>query len=60
MEGEQEVRSLKLLEEIKVDQRSVETSIRIYGPANITSLLDMNTYAEKLSRISEKLEVGIF
>ena len=57
MEGEQEVRSLKLLEEIKVDQRSVETSIRIYGPANITSLLDMNTYAEKLSRISEKLEV---
>ena len=31
MVGEQEVRSLKLLEEIKVDQRSVERSIRIYG-----------------------------
>ena len=57
MEQEQGVRSLNLLKEIKVAQRSVETSIRIYGPANITSMLDKNTYAEKLARISEKLEV---
>ena len=52
---EQEVE--ELLKEVKVSQRSVEMAIRLYGPANITSILDRDTYVDKLSKITEKLEV---
>ena len=46
----------KKLREVKTAKRSVETSIRLFGPANITSVLDRETFAEKLDNITRKLE----
>ena len=44
------------LREVKSAKRSVETGIRMFGPANITSILDRDTFAKKLGEITAKLE----
>ena len=44
------------LKEVKSAKRSVETGIRMFGPANITSILDKDTFAKKLGEITTKLE----
>jgi gas vesicle protein len=56
MEGGKNVRILK---EVKSAKRAVETAIRIFGPPNITSILDRDTFGEKLGAISTKLEIYI-
>merc|ERR1712106_746259 len=45
------------VKEVKSAKRSVETSIRMFGPANITSILDRDTFAKKLAIITTKLEM---
>ena len=50
---------VKMMKEVNSSKRSVETAIRMFGPANITSILDRDTYYQKLQAISTKLEFYI-
>ena len=49
-------RIVDLMKEVKSAKRAVERAIRIYGPDNIDSILDKETYEEKLEKITAKLE----
>ena len=57
MEQGHGVNSMEAIKEVKTAKRTVETAVRLYGPANITSVLDRETYADKLAKIAEKLEI---
>ena len=48
-----------MMKEVKSAKRSVETAIKMFGPTNITSILDRDTYHQKLRAISAKLEIFI-
>ena len=48
-----------MMKEVKSAKRSVETAIRMFGPTNITSILDRDTYHQNLRAISTKLEIYI-
>ena len=48
-----------MMKKLMSAKRSVETAIRMFGPANITSILDRDTYYQKLQAISTKLEIYI-
>jgi hypothetical protein len=56
---EEHTRIVKMMKEVKSAKRSVETAIRMFGPTNITSILDRDTYHQKLQAISTKLEIYI-
>jgi hypothetical protein len=47
----------KRMNEVKSAKRSVETGIRMFGPVNITSILDKDNFAKKLAEITAKLEM---
>ena len=46
----------KKLKEVKSSKRSVESAIKLFGPANVTSILDRDTYGHKLALITTRLE----
>ena len=48
--------SAELMKEVKVAKQAVERAIRVYGPPNINSILDKDTYVDKLGSISAKLD----
>ena len=56
---EEQTRIVKMMKEVKSAKRSVETAIKMFGPTNITSILDRETYHQKLRAISAKLEIFI-
>ena len=56
---EEHTRIVKMMKEVKSAKRSVETAIKMFGPTNITSILDRDTYPQKLRAISAKLEMFI-
>ena len=56
---EEHTRIVKMMKEVKSAKRSVETAIKMFGPTNITSILDRDTYHPKLQAISTKLEIYI-
>ena len=43
----------------RLAMRRVESAIRLYGPDNVTSIMDYDTYRKKLDQISTKLGVFI-
>ena len=50
---------MPLLTELKSAKRVVESAIRLFGPANVTSILDRHTFADRLVVITTKLETYI-
>ena len=48
--------NVKKLKEIKSAKRRVESAIMLFGPANITSILDRKTFVDNLASIKTKLE----
>eukprot|EP00092_Neocalanus_flemingeri_P023190 GFUD01025147.1.p1 GENE.GFUD01025147.1~~GFUD01025147.1.p1 ORF type:complete len:239 (+),score=97.38 GFUD01025147.1:61-777(+) len=45
------------MKEVRSAKREVESAIRLFGPANITSILDHGTFGDKLAAITVKLEM---
>ena len=53
---EEVTRNAKSLKEVKSAKRAVETAVKLFGPTNVTSILDRETFGDKLATITTKLE----
>ena len=47
---------MEKLKEVKSAKRAVETAVKLFGPTNVTSILDRETFGDKLATITTKLE----